>query len=198
MVIAVDDRPTPLLELLWIREAYGLRPAGDDLPPALVEAPRLDPIDTTVDARHEWEHAWPSLWAAAVLHAGKEFDPSVHERLKQTANGSRERRDALQELFGPNWRDRFGPDALDRASYRSWDEANFRAKIASRPAFLESNPLMRDVGAVERAWRAGMTEISTIPCEGEHTRRVGDNALLITENTMTSSGSFRPAVERFG
>lgn len=38
MLITVEDRPTTLLELLWIREAYALTPPGDDRPPTLAGA----------------------------------------------------------------------------------------------------------------------------------------------------------------
>ncbi|MDQ7876363.1 hypothetical protein Q9R08_00095 [Microbacterium sp. QXD-8] len=199
MVISVEDRAAPLLELLWIREAYALRPHGDDLPPLLSDTPRVDPVDQPpAPTLQEWENAWPLLWVAAARHAGRESDPALHERLRQTVNGSRERLDALQEIVGPTWRDQFGPDALDRPSHRDWDQVDFEAKIAARRISFEDSPLRRDVDAVVRAWRAGMTKIVTIPCRGEHTRRVGDNALMITENTMASREAFRHALETFG
>jgi hypothetical protein len=200
MVIAVEDRAAPLLELLWIREAYALHPHGDDLPPLLSDTPRRDPLDQppVAPTLQEWESAWPMLWVSALQHAGRESDPALHERLRRTSSGSRERLDALQEIVGPTWRDQFGLDALDHPSHRDWDQANFDAKIASRRASLEDSPLRRDVDAVVRAWRAGMTKIVTIPCRGEHTRRVGHNALMITEATMASRDAFRHALETFG
>ncbi|MFB7892788.1 hypothetical protein ACFC1I_11365 [Microbacterium sp. NPDC056044] len=42
-----------------------------------------------------------------------------------------------------------------------------------------------------------MTKIVTIPCEGDYTRRVGSNALVITERAMTSSDTFREALAAF-
>jgi hypothetical protein len=197
MSITIEDRANPLLELLWIREAYHLRPDGDDLPPLLLNPPtqRLTP-PSSIDGQ-SWTSAWPSLWAATVAHAGTELDPSLHERLSHTANGSRERLDLLQRIVGTNWRDHFGPAALDRDSYQEWNHAAFQAKLASRPAGLGGNALRRDLDAVVTAWRAGMNTIITIPCRDEYTRRVGDNALLITEQTITTSDSFRRALAAF-
>ena len=40
MTITVEDRPSALLELLWIREAHDLQPAADQLPPSLVHPPQ--------------------------------------------------------------------------------------------------------------------------------------------------------------
>lgn len=35
MVITVEDNPHALVDLLWIREAWNLQPAGNDHPPLL-------------------------------------------------------------------------------------------------------------------------------------------------------------------
>jgi hypothetical protein len=194
MRITVDDQADPLLELLWIREAYDLEPRGDDLPPLLSHPPLGEALrPPTPRDREEWTSAWPALWAAAVSHAGKEADFALHERLTRTANGSQDRIELLRELVGPSWRDEFGSEALDPPSYREWREGT----VAPRPPALEDNPLVRDLDGVVVAWRAGMTKIITIPCDGEYTRRVGDNALLITEQTMTSSDAFRRALGAF-
>src|SRR4051812_40899132 len=37
MVIYVEDSADTLLELLWVREAWRLEPAGEDLPPRLID-----------------------------------------------------------------------------------------------------------------------------------------------------------------
>ncbi|MDR7113744.1 hypothetical protein J2X03_003644 [Microbacterium trichothecenolyticum] len=198
MGITIEDRAETLLELLWIREAYDLRPEAVDLPPALAVPLGRGRLDApSAEARAEWTSGWPALWVAVVEHAGKEFDPAVHERLSQTTNGSTERLELLQEIVGPSWRGRYGPEALEQSAYREWSHATFQAKLASRPADLEGKALRRDLDAVVAAWRSGMTKIITIPCNGDYTRRVGDNALLMTEQTMTSSVSFRNALGAF-
>lgn len=198
MGITIEDRSDALLELLWIRAAYDLRPDGDDLPPALKVPARDDLADVpSMAERTEWTTAWPSLWAATLAHAGKDFDRALHERLSQTPNGSPERLHLLQEIVGPSWRDRFGSAALDHDSYREWNDTTFQAKLAARPAGLEGDVLRRDLDAVIAAWRTGLTKIVTVPCRGEYVQRVGDNALLITEQMMTSSDAFRRALSAF-
>ena len=39
MVVEIEDSPHALLDLLWLREACGLQPAGVDLPPLLAHPP---------------------------------------------------------------------------------------------------------------------------------------------------------------
>lgn len=197
MTITVENRPTSLLELLWIREAYQLHPDGANLPPLLTLRPSGEVRAPSAKELAEWTSAWPSLWTDSLLHAGKEFDPALHQRLSETTNGSRERRDLLQEIVGPSWHDRFGSDALDEGSYRAWNDVMFQVSLVSYPTGLESDPLRRDLDAVIAAWRTGMTKIITIPCHGEYVERVGDNALLITEQTMTARDAFRRALSTF-
>ena len=39
MLIVVETDPQPLVDLLWVREAWNLSPVGLDLPPLLVDDP---------------------------------------------------------------------------------------------------------------------------------------------------------------
>src|SRR4051812_29976992 len=97
MVIRVDDSPHPLIELLWIREAHGLEPTGEDLPPRLLDDPDAEDVRTgragvDADVRSSWEQAWPRVWADALSHAGKDIDHAeLFEQLRETADGSTER-----------------------------------------------------------------------------------------------------------
>ena len=103
MMITVEDRPNALLELLWIREAYGLQPQGEDLPPLLSDTPAFAqnaPLSTSI--RDEWEVAWPRIWHAAVAHAGPDPDSRLFVDIQSTPNGSLERADLLHRLVGPS------------------------------------------------------------------------------------------------
>ena len=62
---------------------------------------------------------------------------------------------------------------------------------------LENSPERRDLEALIPAWRAGLTKVVTIPCRGDHTRRVGDNALLVTDETRADSERDRRALAAF-
>ncbi|MFD4959575.1 hypothetical protein [Microbacterium sp. NPDC058389] len=196
MAITVEDRPHTLLELLWVREAHGLRVEGDDLPPALVDTPR--PAEQVAAAtRAEWEQAWPRVWRGAVAHAGRNDTSELMERLQATANGSPERLALLQELFGPSWRDEFGDDVFDDESYREWNERGTEAHRASLPTLMRIGPEHRDLDDLIGAWRAGLTKIVTIPCMGGFHRRISPTALLTTDATRADSAAYRRALTAF-
>jgi hypothetical protein len=65
------------------------------------------------------------------------------------------------------------------------------------PTRLEDQPERRDLAALIPAWRAGLTTIVTIPCAGEFTLRIGENALLTTAATREDSDSYRRALSMF-
>ncbi|WP_435748673.1 hypothetical protein [Microbacterium sp. PMB16] len=197
MMLTVEDRPSALLELLWLREAHDLHPEGDGVPPLVRVTPA--PAERVVDdaVRAEWERAWPRVWEAVVAHAGKESDPRLFERLRETADGSPERASLLTELMGPGWGDEFGRDVFDDRSYRDWVQQGHDAVAASRRVALEDTPERRDLEALIPAWRAGLTKIVTIPCRGDHDRRIAPNALLVTDETRADSGRYRRALTAF-
>lgn len=198
MSITVDDRPHILMELLWLREAYELQPEGDDLPPLLVDTPVAVP-DPTVSAatRDEWAAAWPRIWRAALAHAGRDQDPRSFDELTTTANGSPERAELLHRIAGPSWRDEFGDTAFDHGSFATWSQQGAEAHMAMMPTRLEDHPERRDLSALIPAWHAGLTKVVTVPCAGEFTRRVGENALLTTSATREHSDSYRRALSTF-
>ncbi len=192
MVISVDDGPHQIMELLWVREAYALQPAGD-LPPQLVDTP---PTTGETDQRDVWEAAWPELWDAVVRHSSGIIYHSRFEALRSTADGSPERAELLLQMRGPTWRDRFGDTPFDQ-SYRSWTERRFHERTARQPRSLAESPERRSLDALIPAWEAGLAKIITIPCRGEHTRVIGDSALLMTEATRADPERYAAALRTF-
>ncbi len=64
MVITVEDDSQALLELLWVREAWQLRPEGNDLPPSLVDSPSfVGGSQRSAAPIVAWQDAWPGIWA---------------------------------------------------------------------------------------------------------------------------------------
>lgn len=137
------------------------------------------------------------MWEEVLAHAGTEPDPRRFEQLHGTAGGSPERSALLEELIGPSPVDEFGLDAFEDRSYQDWEQRGMAAHIASRPHALENSPERRDLDSLIPAWRAGLVKVVTIPCRGEHTRRVGKQALLVTDETRADSGRYRRALEFF-
>jgi hypothetical protein len=176
MVITVEDSSYPLFELLWVREGWGLRPAGDDLPPLLVDTPaHATGFDTT-----GWEAVWPEIWRAAVVHAASDRSPAPMAAITAAAPGSAERARLIAEMIGPTWRDRLG-DAAFTDDYREWHSRQVTARIAAMRHSLDVQPERRSLDALIAAWRAGLTRVVTIPCRGEFVRIIGPHALLVTD-----------------
>ena len=197
MLITVEDRPTTLLELLWIREAYALIPSGHDLPPILelTPAPAAVPLDEAT--RNEWEIAWTRIWQGAAEHACREHDPAVFEQLHGTLGGSPEREALLRRIFGPNWGDEMGRGAFDDASYEIWGQTMTDTHMSTRIERLEDSPERRAVNALTVAWRGGLTTIVTIPCRGEFTRRLTPHGLLVTDATRADVAAYERALSSF-
>ncbi|MDR2997933.1 MAG: hypothetical protein LBU78_07430 [Microbacterium sp.] len=191
MMIRVDDDAQPLLELLWIREAYELRLTGD-LPPLLCDRPDagLEPTD-----RGRWEQRWPLLWDAVLQHIATLEPEPLMDELDRTSPGSPERARLLERLAGPSVHDEFGVDAA--IGFESWREQNRAASDALRDRMLRESPEHRAVKHLVPAWRAGLTQIITIPCRGDHTRSVGPRALLITDETRADPRRFAGALDLF-
>jgi hypothetical protein len=194
MVIRVEDDPHTLLDLLWIREAWGLEPAGDDLPPLLVATPEREPDEP--DPR--WAAAWPDLWRACLAHAAAGRDPGLVERLHATPDGSAERAELLGRLFGPSWHGEFGEAAFTER-HAAWTTARNEETSARmrqhRP--LDEEPERASLRALVPAWEAGLTTVIVLPLVGEYTRRVGPNALAVTPWTRDDRARYAEALGTF-
>lgn len=192
MTITVTDDSESVMELLWVREAWGLHPAGD-LPPLLVEPPTE--VREAPDAV-AWENAWSAMWDAVIRHAGGTIDPAGLQELITTPAGSPVRAELIAQLVGPTWRDRFGDAAFDDR-HHAWTERLFQARAAARPRSLDEEPERRALDALVPAWRAGLTKVVTIPCRGEYTRVIGDCALLVTDTTRADPVLYSAALASF-
>ena len=197
MRITVQDKPSTLLDLLWIREAWQLEPAGTDLPPQLLDTPaRVGGAERQRAPIGEWQDAWPELWHKCLQHAAAPRDPDLVERLKSTENGSSERARLLKEIAGPSWDDRFGRDALTEDS-RQWLRLLIERQMRGTPHALGAQPERVALDVLIPAWRAGLTTVVQIPCRGTFTRVVGENALLVTSETRNDPALYSAALALF-
>jgi hypothetical protein len=197
MIITIEEDSAALLELLWIRQAWDLHPAGRDLPPILAgEFTRPPTSAVQPDRLAAWQAAWSALWRACVDHAGLIRDPALHDRIHLSAVGSPERSKMLDELVGPSWRDEFGNDALTE-QYDQWLEARSGARAPSHHRSADEEPERVSLAALIPAWRAGLTKIVTIPCQGSFTRIIGAHTLLVTEETRNNTRTYSDALAAF-
>src|SRR3546814_8438069 len=93
-------------------------------------------------------------------------------------------------MFGPSWTDEHGRGAFEDRYYGEWERKGMDAR-AARAHTLSDSPERRDLDALIAAWRAGLTKVVTIPCRDEYNRRLGPNALLVTDATRADSARYR-------
>ena len=197
MVLTIENDSQTLLDLLWVREAWSLQPAGDDLAPLLSVTPIGAHNEAVpVGKIAEWQEAWPSIWQACLQHAGQIRDATVFEQLLGTAIGAVERALLLQELVGPSWRDTFSDDAFTD-QYLVWSQAQFGANSHPRYQTLEEAPERVSLAALIPAWQAGLSKVVVIPCTGSFTRVIGQHALLLTAETRDDPKRYSDALGLF-
>lgn len=196
MVITVDDDPGSLVELLWIREAWGLKPVGDDLPPLLVDPPQLGTNEDEEFDVGAWEAAWPEIWVTVLRHAGEIRDPGLFEAVHKAADNSDERAKLIARITGPSWRDRFAGAGLGER-YQAWTASRFRELVPRPLVSFEDQPERQPLDALITAWRRGLTKIVTIPCRGEFTRVIGEHSLLVTDETRNDVDMLSAALPQF-
>lgn len=197
MQITVEDDPHALADLLWIREAWSLKPVGDDLPPLLSDKPIGTHTETdTSDRIGIWQDAWPAMWEACLHHTGQVRRGALFEQVHGTADGSAERAELLHHLIGPSWRDEFGDEAFTD-QYETWNMAKFDARSRRRPQPLEEEPERRSLAALIPAWHAGLSTIVVIPCLGSYTRVIGQHALIVTSETRDYPNLYSHALQQF-
>ncbi|PPG28210.1 hypothetical protein [Rathayibacter sp. AY2B9] len=191
MVITVEDNPAALLELLWIREAWGFTPAGDGPPPLERSPERVGSAEPGADE----QRAWPQLWQDCVEHLAVETGPLLRQ-LSSTADGSPERARLLDLARGPGWRERFGDDSLG-APFRAWHDELRSARMDARDVPLDAAPERRCLGSLVPAWEVGLTTVVTLPCRGEYTRAVSGSVLLLTDSDHRDPDRYAAALRRF-
>lgn len=190
MEISVSVRPHRLLELLWVREAYGLHPTSDV--PLLVDPP--DRLDVTVDT-DAWSATWDTFWAASLHREAVGVPEGFSERLSQTALSSRARSELIGSLRGPSWSETFGEHTLGEACF-DW----CRRQTSESPDLLqplEETPERISTEALTHAWEKGFTKIVTIPCRGTFFQKVDTNALLVTDETRNDADLLSTVLNNF-
>ena len=197
MVLTIENDSQTLVDLLWVREAWSLQPAEDDLAPLLSVTPvGADNEAVPVGKIAEWQEAWPSIWQACLQHAGQIRDATVFEQLHGTAIGADESASLLQELLGPSWRDTFNDDAFTD-QYLVWNHAQFEINSHRQHQSLEEEPERASLAALIPAWQAGLSKVVVIPCIGSFTRVIGQHVLLLTAETRDDPERYSEALRLF-
>lgn len=198
MEITVEDNSIPLMELLWVREAWGLAVSGH-FPPPLTDTPvQMDAATRAPDDITVWQQAWPQLWHDAVAHAAEGTDPALVETLSRPSLDHAERAALLHRLIGPTWHEHFGDDSLGHA-FADWQNRHVQGLIDRMREHrrADEQPEHASLDSLVPAWRRGLYRIVTVPCEGTFTRTIGPHALLVTVPTRDDPARYRRALAEF-
>lgn len=190
-MISVSLHPPRLLELLWVREAYGLRPHG--AVPRLEHAPRRA---YAAEDNEAWSLAWDDLWAANMKQEATGVPPGLPEKLETTAPSSPERAGLLRSLTGPTWASLFG-DAAFGEEYAAWSKAQSVTVIQSRSRSLDESPERIATQSLTQAWRAGLRRVITLPCRGNFSQAIDGTALLITDAAREDPTAYSTTLRTF-
>jgi len=194
MSIVIDDRPSALLDLLWVREAHALDVGGDDGPPPLTHTPEPATVPLHAATRSAAEKAWSRIWRAAAEHAGREVDNAAIGKLHSAGLSESERDELLRSVVGSTWEDEFGNDVFDEPAYQAWKQSVMEGVLERHRRGVVHHQERRDVDALVPAWRAGLTKIVAIPCRGDYSRPLGAHGLLITGESRDDSERYRAAL----
>lgn len=190
MSVTVEDDDSGLIELLWVRDAWGIRASGD-LPPALTDTP-----EPQGNPDPEWAEAWSTAWTARLEFVALEPDPLAFQRLQLTSDGSPERAEALRPLLGPLWEDR--PTALrPGGAFQQWQARHLQQLAARNSVPLCDTPERMTQVSLIPAWEAGLRRVISIPCHGEYTRILSPTTLLVTDTTRADPRQYAEAQEQF-
>jgi hypothetical protein len=157
MLIFVEERDRSLLELLFVRSAWGLlpdEPALDPSPDPGASARPVTPDQQTWEAR--WREAWALAWASQFTD-----QPSEPAQIGRRS---------------PSWMDQFGEDGIDTDALARWVD-HFVPDIR---APLESRPERRNGAALKSAWESGLDTIIVLPYRDAYAERVTDRHLVVS------------------
>jgi hypothetical protein len=189
MVISVDDLPHPVIELLFIRSAWGI--AQDLELPALDPQPRAgnSAVPETAsrdDWSQRWKHQWQRIWDWYVIH-----DPGIHPTQEQLRSMSRPGQ-PLNSIFPPFWAAEHGDAGIDHDALRDWENLLMPRHLRHS---LEEEPERVCLPALIKAWETGIEEIVTPPYAGYFAQRLSRKVLVVSAATRADPGLYKRALD---
>lgn len=188
-----EDDPADLTFALYVRDACGLRAAGDDVPPLTPEVPTtiaLPRTDTATLLRRQWDAWWTALltdrstaqrwyWAFLGEQSG---EPTGGDASGGLLPIGAELSRAQQEMVLParRWRSAH-PVGRRRAPDR-----------VPRDDSLTVTRLVEDIESeIGHQARAFDYRVEVVPVQGRWFQDLSANALLVSEGLITDSDTYR-------
>lgn len=187
MSITIEDAPTFLSELLFVRSAWGLDPAGvprlDREPdPGTSTRPRRPAVD---ELERLWLIDWQRAWTQFQDDPGEGRIPDENE-LRRIAEASDEE---LQEVYSTR------PSAIwytgmDGEAANKWRVSlvNYHRKS------LPETPEQLALPALIHAWHHGIDTIIQLPYRGHYARRLSRRNLLVSQETRHNPDLYTEAL----
>lgn len=171
MRISVEERNRSLLELLFVRSAWGLvldEPALEPVPdPGVSELPAA-PDTQTWETR--WREAWSRAWDALLQSSPS---TSTSDRRPLT------------------WIEQFGSDGIDQRALVDWLDG-FMPDLS---AALDSRPERRNIAALRGAWESGLEAIVVLPYRYPYAERISIRYLVVSSGVRQDPDRYAEALQ---
>ena len=187
MTITIEDAPTFLTELLFVRSAWGLDPA--DVPPLDREPdpgtstrPRRPAID---ELERLWLIDWQRAWTQFQDDPREGRIPDENE-LRRIAESSDEE---LQEAYSTR------PSAIWSAGTDGEAAFRWRASLVDdHRTSLAETPERLALPALIHAWHHGIDIIVQLPYRGHYARQLSRRHLLVSRETRHNPDLYTEAL----
>jgi hypothetical protein len=175
MVLSMDT-PQHVIQLLYLRTAWGLRTATE--PPHLDPEPGRSAPPSSMSPE-EWARRWDIQWALAwdwyrTAQRDVKLGDVTPQRLRDLDRSS------LDPVFAPTWLSRHGNDGFDHDAYRAW---HHRVTFTPHGRLLDHRPLDQSMRAVTAAWRTGLDTILILPYAGKYAERITARHLVVSDTS---------------
>ncbi|OII15777.1 hypothetical protein BIU97_13995 [Curtobacterium sp. MCBA15_009] len=167
MVVEVDDHDLEILELLFVRSAWGL--GGHSGAPV-----STGPIDTgssrrPVRLRDDVERTWADEWATLL-----QSKPTIRNTTR--------------------WHDKYGWEGIDQEALEAWVDSVRGESRQMRP--IEEAPETKAQGSLIAAWRRGLRRVTVLPVEAWSQQRDEDE-LIVAAEVRADESAYRLALDGF-
>lgn len=185
MSLQLDGLPHHILELLYLRRAWGIAadialPGLDPLPQTGASKLPCDPEKFLWEVR--WKKKWKQVWNAQV--AGQFRVPGT--AILSTGSGT--------GRYPEFWRAEFGVSGFDQEAFEGWEQhihESFGRQLLQAAHHEQVEPV------IIAAWERGLKHVTALPWQGQISLRLGEGHLVTTLGTLDDAQQFRTALAQW-
>lgn len=171
MRISVEVRDRSLLELLFVRSAWGLLKGEPELAPSPDPGVSARPVEVDVPMwESRWQEAWDLVWEARL--AARRGAPMYLDHTVRS------------------WIEQYGEGGIDTFAMGKWIDQF----IPELDAPLETHPERRNVAALKGAWESGLETIIVLPYRAPYAERVSRHHLVVSASVRNDPDRYADAL----